>query len=551
MFLHNFWSKLKSTSVVKLYITIALIGICDFIYFLKTQQYSLAILGVLACMSLLFLPIFLFKNHIKLYLRLLLPIFILLPLNFGSTIIYGIPINDSIIYLILNKNFQEATELLSGYLFIIIISIIIYVVALFILFSKIPNTIPSKTSYYLSSISLFILLLLPLFDKETKAYFSNLRARLYTTFPISLVYASKITYAQYQLARSSKDERENFKFNAKQDINIDDKQVSVLIIGESSRYDHWAINGYSKNTSPRLSKRENLISFKNVTTGGFITEYAVPLILTGVGADSFNKHYQQKSIVSAFEEAGFSTYWLTTQVDEGHISIHIKEAQKQYTLVSDSRATKNVHRDMELLTPLKKILATPDKKKFIVLHTNGSHYDYSVRYPDEFDVFKPSNKTVTSASADKRFKNVLVNSYDNSILYSDAVIDSVISLVSSQNAYSFVTYISDHGENLFDDNRNLSQHAYPIPSKYVAHIPYFIWYSPLLEKTFSNKITNLKSNINAKISSKSVIHTLTSLGGISYSRQDSSKNLASPYYKDSKQLILGANNKAYFSPNLK
>lgn len=192
---------------------------------------------------------------------------------------------------------------------------------------------------------------------------------------------------------------------------------------------------------------------------------------------------------------------------------------------------------MELVETLKKIFTELGDKKFIVLHTSGSHYDYSVRYPDDFDIIKPSNKTVFSKSADKRFKDVLVNSYDNSILYTDTVVDSVITLVSSQNAYSSVTYISDHGENMFDDQRNLSQHAYPVPSKYIAHVPYFVWYSPLLEKTFPDKIANLKLHRNAKISSENIIHTITSMSGVRYSKQDSSKNVTSPYFKNNEQRI--------------
>lgn len=551
MFSHSFLSQTKSTSVIYFFITIILIAICDFVFFFKTQQYSLAILGALACLSLLFLPVFLFKKNLRLYLKLLSPILLLIPFNLGAIFIFGVPINDSTILLILNTNFQEAMELIGGYLVTLTICFIFYVVGLLLLFTKVPNTMPSKTAYSISFIALIVLLLLPLFDPTIKRYFASIRSRFYTIFPTSLLYAAKMSFERYQLVHSTKKERENFTFNAKQEITINGKQLYVLIIGESARYDHWGINGYAKNTSPQLSKRENLISFNDAAAGGFITEYAIPLILTGVGADNFDKHYQQKSIVSAFKEAGFSTYWLTNQVDEGHISVHIQEAEKRYVHVSDSKATKNVHRDMELVETLKKILTEPGDKKFIVLHTSGSHYDYSVRYPDEFDIIKPSNKTVFSKSADKKFKDVLVNSYDNSIIYADAVIDSVITLISSQNAYSSVTYTSDHGENLFDDNRNLSQHAYPVPSKYIARVPYFVWYSPLLEKTFPDKIAHLKLHTNAKISSENIIHTLTSMSGIRYSKQDSSKNIASSHFKNNNQRILGASKKVYSSATLK
>lgn len=551
MFLRSIFAKFSTPSIYYFYFAILLIAVCDFVFFFKTEQYTLGIFGALACIGLLLLPVFLFTKRLRTYLIILLPIFILIPFNLGSIILFGVPINDASILLILNTNINEAMELVGGYLFGMLVGVISFVTGLILVFKRIPNKIPLRTGYFTSFISLIVLLLLPIFDTGTKNYLANLRSRFYTIFPTSLLYAAKMTYGQYKLINSTKEERTNFRFNAKQIVNIEGKQVYVLVIGESSRYDHWGINGYEKNTSPLLSKRENLISFNNVAAGGFITEYAIPLLLTGVGADNYDKHYRQKSIVSVFKEAGFSTYWLTNQVDEGHIKIHLQEADKQYLYISDFRATKNIHRDMELVETLKKILSEPGDKKFIVLHTIGSHYDYSVRYPDAFDILKPSNKTVFSKSADKNFKNVLVNSYDNSILYTDAVVDSVISLVSSQNVHSSVTYLSDHGENLFDDGRDLSQHAYPVPSKYIAHIPYFVWYSPLLEKTFPDKITNLKSHINDKISSENIIHTFTSMSGIQYLKQDSTKNVTSIYFKDNQQRILGANRKVYNSADLK
>lgn len=551
MFLRSFFAKFNTPSIYYFYFAIILITVCDFVFFNKTEQYILGIFGVLDCIGLLLLPVFLFTKKLRTYLIILSPIFFLIPFNLGSIILFGVPINDASIHLILNTNINEAMELVGGYLFSMMVGVVFYVIGLILIFKRIPNEIPLRTGYFTSFISLILLLLLPIFDTGTKNYLTNLRSRFYTIFPTSLLYAAKMTYVQYQLINSTKEERTNFRFNAKQIVKIEGKQVYVLVIGESSRYDHWGINGYEKKTSPLLSKRENLISFNNVAAGGFITEYAIPLLLTGVGADNYDKHYRQKSIVSVFKEAGFSTYWITDQVDEGHIKIHLQEADKQYLYISDFRATKNIHRDMELVETLKKILSEPGDKKFIVLHTIGSHYDYSVRYPDEFDKLQPSNKTVFSKSADKNFKNVLVNSYDNSIIYTDAVVDKVISLVSSQNIHSSVTYLSDHGENLFDDDRDLSQHAYPVPSKYISHIPYFVWYSPMLEKTFPDKITNLKSHINAKISSENIIHTITSMSGIQYLKQDSTKNVTSKYFKDNQQRILGANRKVYNSTDLK
>lgn len=542
---------LKSSSIAFFFVLVLLIASGDLFFFLKTHQYLLAFVDLLTCYIFFLLPIFFFRKHLKQYAWLLLPVIILTPFNALAIIFFDVPINDATILLIFSTNYNEASELIRGYLLIFIPIVLVYFGSYFLLISKLPTQISVKLAATLSICSIFILSLLPFASFSPESYFNRLKGTLYFVFPTSIIRAIGTVYKQKQLIDNSKNERNSFTFGAKQITPLSGSQIFLLIIGESSRYNNWGINGYQKNTSPNLSKRSNLISFNNVASGGFITEFAVPLILTGVGADQFKAHFKQKSIVSAFKEAGFTTYWITNQIDDGHIKIHLEEADKKILLLSDFKSTKHLHQDMELVKALKKVFREPGEKKFIVMHTLGSHYDYSARYPNEFDVFKPSNKSIFTQSTSHTDKNIIINSYDNSILYTDAVIDSSINMIAHENAFSAVTYISDHGENLFDDSRNLSQHGYPYPSKYISHIPYFVWYSDSFQKRFPEKIENLKKHVNADISSENIIYTFTSMGNISYPKQDSSKNISSPYFKNNQQRILGANMKVYNCNSLK
>ena len=393
---------------------------------------------------------------------------------------------------------------------------------------------------------------LPIYNHNV-SYSENIKYSLYNIFPGNVVRGVADVLYQDKFIKQGETMRKNFYYHSQQDTSIKDKQIHILIIGESSRYDHWGINGYSRNTSPNLSKRKNLVSYSNAATGGFMTKWAVPLLLTGVGADHYEANFHRKGIAGAFNEAGFRSYWITNQIDYwAYVKVHSLEAQKGYYLVTDFRSTKNVVMDMQLVDTLKKILSQPGDKKFIVIHGLGSHYSYSARYPDQFDRFRPSNKSITTKLTDRKSKNILINSYDNSIYYTDAVIDSVISLVDKQNAFSSVTYISDHGEDLMDDGRGLtSHHQGSPPTRYVAHIPLFIWYSPKLQAKYRQKISNLLRHKDAKVSSQDLIYSLTSMIGIHYPTQDSLKDITSAYYKDNQQLILGDNWKVYPCPAFK
>jgi glucan phosphoethanolaminetransferase (alkaline phosphatase superfamily) len=462
--------------------------------------------------------------------------------------------SEATILMIINTNHNEALELLRNYLVVLIIFMVIYLAALYLLYRRVPNTMNTKKTVYVSSISLMALAVspFPIYD-HSLSYSENIRDALYDIFPGNVISGINNVLYQDKFVKQGESERKNFSYHSWQDTSIKGKQIHILIVGESSRYDHWGVNGYPRNTSPNLSKRKDLVSYSDAAAGGFMTEWAVPLLLTGVGADHYESNFHRKSIIGAFNEAGFNSYWITNQTDYlGYFKVHSLEAQKGYYLLTDFRSTKNVVMDMQLVDTLKKILNQPGDKKFIVIHGLGSHYSYSARYPDQFDVFKPSNKSVTTKLTDGKSKNILINSYDNTICYTDAVIDSVISLVNKQNAFSSVTYISDHGEDLMDDSRGLtSHHQGSPPTKYIAHVPLFIWYSPKLQAKYPDKVANLVQHKDAKISSQNIIYSLTSMVGIHYPTQDSLKDITSAYYKDNQQLIMGESRKVYPCPAFK
>lgn len=537
--------KRVNPSFLFLLLIILLICLGDIVFFIKNRQLKDAALSIVISYGLFLLPVVLFRNNLRLYAWLLTPVILIVPFTLACIIFYNVPINDSIVLLAVNSNPDEAYELLRGFILPFILLFCCCVVIFLVLVNKVSLKIPFKKSAIISGGALVILAAIPFIDGTGPDYLKSLRARLYTIYPASLVYAGRTVYNQYQLMHSTLPQRQAFTFNARQQPAIQQKQVYILVVGESARQDHFGINGYYRNTTPKLAKQSNLISFTDTKTSAFITELAVPLILTGLGADDFNQHHTQTSIVSAFKEAGFNTYWISNQVDNGHIKVHIAEAEHTYMLMTDYKATKNLRTDSELLGVLDKVLKEPGDKKFIVYHSLGSHYDYSARYPAAYDIYQPSNKTVFTRADDYRQKNIIINSYDNSIRYRDNVLDSIITLTANQHAVSSVYYISDHGENLFDDERNLSQHGYPVPSQYVAGVPFFIWYSDSLKKRMPEKIDHLLLNRNKKTTAKNVFHTYMDMCGIRFTGNDSLNSLCQPAFREAPRRILGGGFKVY------
>jgi glucan phosphoethanolaminetransferase (alkaline phosphatase superfamily) len=543
--------KNTKTSFYFFILIILLIAGSDFIFLLLDKKIKIAIIGMIFISSLLLLPLILFRNRLRLYAWILFPIILFVPFTIACMLFYHVPINDSMIVITINTNYQEAIELVGGYLFPFLILFAVVFILYFFFISRLPEKISLLSSARLSIVSLLIILIIPFIAGRESSYSKQLKGTFYSYYPTSFFYSLGLVYNQHRIINASTKQREGFKFNAVQIPSVVQKQVYIMVIGESSRYDHWSINGYNRNTNPRLSKLDNLISFSNTNTNAYITEYSVPLILTGVNPTSFEENYKRKSILDAFKEAGFKTYWISNQIDHGNISLHRDNADKKILTPQSSKSTINIHQDIELLSKLETVLKEPGDKKFIVLHVQGSHYDYSVRYPDQFDIFKPSNKSIKTLSNDYKSKEIIVNSYDNSIIYSDYILDSIISIVKSKPVLSSVLFISDHGENLFDDDRHLSQHAYPIPSKYIAHIPFMLWYSDAFNKMAPDKIAFLKSNRNKKSTAQNVFYTYTDICGIKIPGIDTSLSLCTQNFMELSRNILGGEFKVYNSDSLK
>lgn len=92
------------------------------------------------------------------------------------------------------------------------------------------------------------------------------------------------------------------------------REIYVLVIGEASRADSWSLFGYDRETTPRLEKREGVVPFSNVLTQSNATHKSVPIILSPASAANYDSIYVQKSLITAFKEAGFQTWYLSNQV---------------------------------------------------------------------------------------------------------------------------------------------------------------------------------------------------------------------------------------------
>lgn len=318
------------------------------------------------------------------------------------------------------------------------------------------------------------------------------------------------------------------------------RQVYVLVVGETSRADNWQLLGSPRPTNPHLSRRSNLVVYPYALTESNTTHKSVPLMLSHVTAETFNDSiYSTKSIVSAFGQAGFNTAWLSNQArNRSFIEFFAREADSTLYISDDRRA----HYDTDLVEPLRRIIeADTTGRLFVVLHTYGGHFNYVDRYPAEAARFKPDHAFAADASE----RNILLNAFDNTVCFTDSLLDAVIGTVERTGGLGAVLYCSDHGEDIYDDPRGRFLHASPVPTYYQLHVPMLIWMSDGLRVSCPELYANVQRNSGKQVSSsRDIFDTMLSLAGLETPYADPRNDLTSVRYTEHPRIYLTDHNEA-------
>ena len=347
--------------------------------------------------------------------------------------------------------------------------------------------------------------------------------KLYKIYPFNLyVETIDILWANHRQNELQK-EIECFSFGIHQQIK-ETSALYVLVIGEAARYDHFALNGYERNTTPLLSQTANIVSYDSAFSQANLTSYSVPLIITRATAENPEVAYKEKSLPEAFQEAGYKSGFLTTQTPS-RLTTRIMDACN-YAFYNAKNIDIDGNYDIELLNHLSEY--KQDSVQFFTLHTLGCHLRYEQRYPKEMAMFQPVlGNSFSYSMISEENKDKLINAYDNAILYTDFFLNQLIHYMDSLNRPAVMLYMSDHGESFWDDDRKLSLHGSYQLSKYEYHVPLIVWYSDEYAEMHPEKVTALLQNKNTPVSSDVIFYSLLDIANIG-DIVDSTRSICSP-----------------------
>jgi glucan phosphoethanolaminetransferase (alkaline phosphatase superfamily) len=316
----------------------------------------------------------------------------------------------------------------------------------------------------------------------------------------------------------------DFRFHAQRTIHPGRRQIYVLVIGESSRRDHWQLFGYDRPTNPELSRTAHLVPIGDMVSPWTITIGAVPALLTRAPAQAgLSDVFEERSIVGLMREVGFETWWISSQSSTGQwsspVTRYANEAQHTHWLYLQRY-------DSSLADILAKVVRQSSGDLFVVLHMMGSHANYDSRYPPSFAYFQPTVQH--GAAFDTNYRHI-TNSYDNSIRYTDYVLSRVIDTLRQAHAITAMWYQSDHGESLPTATCSMSQHGHG--SRHEFPVPALFWYSDAYAQAFPHNVTTLETNADKRASSADTFATLVDMAGVEFASHDRTRSLFSPTWR--------------------
>ncbi|AOA59848.1 hypothetical protein BFG52_03230 [Acinetobacter larvae] len=452
--------------------------------------------------------------HTRRFFWITLPFFILSPAVIYYEIVYDSPTDITLWFTLLGSSQSEASAYLSSINIALSTTLLLAYACMLVVFIRfIPNQ-KIKLPIWLRILFL-CLVFIPIAryiktEGDSQQKFLNVYRHYKQSYPLNILFGYQAAHLEVNRVKQFIANQDKIQCSIQSSNTAAPATTTVVVIGESARRDRLSLYGYqTNNTTPRLNqRRDDLWVFDNMVSGAFITSRSVPALLTGRVED--NDHLYP-SFINAMNAAGYKTYWFSAQAKFGEfdslVSAYASAAQQHKFLNQHSYST-SLHDfyDEELLPDLDQALAeNKDQNKLIVLHFYGSHADFRRRYPKQFDIFK--------------------DPYDNSIAYTDYLLDQVIQKLEKQGGLSNMLYVSDHGLNLGQCQDNPSGHL-DMKSNY--DVPFIMWASPAWKKQNPTWSQQLKQAEQQALSAENIFPTLLDSAEIHCQNQSNQLSILNP-----------------------
>jgi lipid A ethanolaminephosphotransferase len=293
----------------------------------------------------------------------------------------------------------------------------------------------------------------------------------------------------------------------------------LLVVGETARSGNFGINGYERPTTPRLATlmaRERMVSQRNAWACGTSTAASLPCMFSHLGREAYGARLgESENLLDVLQNAGMAVLWLDNQTGCKGLCDRIASADTSNQKVTEYCATGECFDGIMLHQLDQRIAALPADKRakgvVVVMHQMGSHGPaYYKRVPAEFKKFTPE---CASNSLQDCTRAQVVNSFDNTIAYTDHFLASTIEWLKAKQttAPTAMVYVSDHGESLGENNIYLHGLPYSVAPDVQKHVPWITWMSDSFAARSKIDTACLQSRSKERVSHDNYFHSVLGL----------------------------------------
>lgn len=290
-------------------------------------------------------------------------------------------------------------------------------------------------------------------------------------------------------------------------------RVTIVVAGETARAENFSLGGYDRETNPLLA-RQDIQYFTNTSSCGTATAVSLPCMFSVYTRANYThrKGLATENLVDVLSRAGIKTEWWENNTGSKGIADRI--AYTSFSDINDPRfCNDNECVDDVTLDGLGAWLDGVKGDSVLVIHQQGSHGPaYYLRYPEKFRRFTPDCRTADLGSCSRQ---EVVNAYDNSLLYTDYILSSVIDMLKAREdkVAGSMIYMSDHGESLGERGLYLHGAPYFIAPSQQTQIPFVLWTGKETKAGIDQAC--LQATLNEPRSHDNLFHTVLGLMNVS------------------------------------
>lgn len=431
---------------------------------------------------------------------LLLIVVFLLPLVYYLYNVYfGVAVEKNVFWALFQSNYFESVEfaesIFTGMWFVLALMVFVSFCILFYLYER-----RSRLQVNIIHLSALLLFGLTLLFVQSNHY------------PFWRLISDSFEEYQKELSTfiNMKNDRKQQLSKLKVELHHDD-EMFVFVVGESLFKGHMSLYGYPRKTNPLLEAfaqaDSNFLIFDNTWANFVSTMESMSMVLTEADQYHAKNYIESYSVLDVIKQAGIHTSWITNQRLNGKsdniVAVLATDADDIIAL-NTNRGTANVENyyDSIVVKPTRE--AIEKKNGFVVTHLLGNHFGYSNRYPKWYNKYKDDLPMGIFGDKNTEYDAGHLNHYDNSVLYNDSIVETILQKLKEKNQPSIFIYMADHGEEVFNKN----QHNSSVYSPEMVSIPFVVWMSPEYVGRYPERAGVLKENRSRMFTNDLMFHTI-------------------------------------------